>query len=218
MKGIVWVGLIIFLAGCQSQMSRQEFAVDSCIDKTDRQQNMQLALIEQLLDSQQYYSALAHLDELNSQDPRAIWLRAESLRKTGEWDQATQQYTRLTETCLAALGYQGIGKLRAANGDFQSAARALLDARNLAPTDASIRNDYGFALLAAGDLNNAVKEFQTAIELKRDHPVAGHNLILALLLQGDESAAMAAAGQYGISETEFNSIDARRRQYQTAGR
>src|SRR5690606_4731670 len=71
------------------------------------------------------------------------------------------------------------------------------------PTEHSIRNDYGYMLMLAGDNNAALHEFLTAVELVADYRQAAHNLLLLLYRNGDDQRAQAFAQQFGISAEEL---------------
>lgn len=177
-----------------------------CGDTGRREQGLHLELVRQLVSDGQHYSALAHLEDRNLDFPAARLLKAESLRKTGHLDQAHATYKGLTDTCFSALGHMGMGKIAAVRGDLKTARAELLTARQQAPTDANIRNDYGFILLVTGQYRAAQQEFMTAVQLNNDHAIALKNLMLSLILSGERDMAWRIAQQNDVDAQQFQSL------------
>jgi Flp pilus assembly protein TadD len=74
------------------------------------------------------------------------------------------------------------------------------------PTEHTIRNDYGYVLMQAGQNEPALHEFLTAVELAPDYRQAAHNLVLLLYKQGDMVKAEAFARQFGLVEDEMQQL------------
>ncbi len=194
----------MLLAGCSSAPAVAG-GHDGCRPKSG-QAGIQLELIQQLVADGQYYSALAHLEQQQLNSPSAQLLRAESLRKTGHLDQADAIYQQLSHSCYSALGHLGMGKIAAVRGDLKRARLQLGLAREKSPTDANIRNDFGFVLLVGGDYKGAQQEFMTAIQLNNAHNIAIKNLLLSLLLSGEQEMAWRLAQHNGIDLQAFRAL------------
>ncbi len=177
-----------------------------CNTELSQEQLVKLDLVERLLVDKQYYSALAHLERDTTGSPRALWLKAEAQRKTGELNDAYQNYRELSLTCMTAAGHAGMAKILATRGDVAQAHQHMLKARRLAPTDPNIRNDYGFILLAMKDFRAAQREFITALQLQPKHPVAIRNMVISLILDGDTRTAKRMASNNNIDDTEFHAL------------
>lgn len=217
MKLFSMLCMMVLISACSSQPQVARTPVDGgeqCYSESDKNRGVRLDLIRQLVGEAQYHSALAHLEREKFESEGAQFLRAESLRKTGQLDSALSAYRDLQRGCLSALGYLGSGKILAVQGKLNEALPQLKTARDMLPTDANIRNDYGFALLASGDFKGAQQEFVTAIQLENNHPTAIRNLILALILGGDTQTAWAVAEHHRIPVEEFQGMMNRSSQFQ----
>ena len=203
---LIVIGLV---AACSSTPRVSAVPVEqgeSCYQESDQNRNVRLDLIRQQVSEGQYLSAIAHLERERFDSAGAQFLMAESLRKSGQQEAALKQYNALKSSCLAALGYLGAGKVLAVTGKLDQGLAALKTARDLLPTDANIRNDYGFALLANADYSGARHEFMTAVELQPGHAVAIRNLVLALILDSDNQTAWAVANHHQISLDDFQNL------------
>lgn len=174
----------------------------------DDSARLRLSLVEDELQAGHPRAALAYLDGLPAgiaQQPRAIYLRAEAERSVAAYDRARRLYQSLTADCLSGAAYHGLG-LVAARNDLAEALINLQKARTLLPTDPRVRNDYGYALLLAGRLPEARVEFETVLELSARHPKAASNLVLALLIEDDEPAALRYARANGLSGEQMDRL------------
>ncbi|MBB3046733.1 Flp pilus assembly protein TadD [Litorivivens lipolytica] len=207
------------LSACSSQPKMTKVPVNSgqqCYEEKSREMSVRLDLIRQTVAEGQYYSAIAHLERERFTSDGARFLMAESLRKSGQPHKALEQYEELKSGCLHALGFLGAGKIHAITGNLQKALAELKVARDLLPTDANIRNDYGFALLANGQYPQAQQEFLTAIQLQNEHPIAIKNLVLALILDRDAKAAWAVAEHHKMTPESFQNLMVRAAQFRKA--
>lgn len=160
--------------------------------------NTKLGLIHQMLEAGKPHAALAYLDAAAIDAPQARLLRANALRQTGSSAQASALYQDLTGSCVSGYAYQGLGLIANRAGRQGEALRQLRAATQALPVDAAIRNDYGYALMQAGELQAAQHEFLTAIELGQNNRRAVNNLIVLLLRQGENDQALAFAEQFKV--------------------
>lgn len=188
----------VLLAGCNYAQVRgnKPIAAQShageCASLDDSAE-VQLGLVRQMLEQDRAYAGLAHLaalDQAVQSSPQARYLNAELLRHTGRTAEAERHYRELLGGCLEGYGHHGLGLL-SAHLDMTRAVDELREAARLLPTDARVRNDYGYALLSMRDGAGARREFLTAIELGDYKQRASLNLLLLMLYEGDEQGAEA---------------------------
>lgn len=187
-----------------AQASRNEIA--TCDDMSSEDAT-KLGLIRQMLGEGRPHAAIAHLDAARISNPQADLLRADGLRQTGREIQAEAIYKRLQGSCVNGYAYQGLGLIASKAGDTQEAIRHLRTASEALPTEYTIRNDYGYALMMAGESQLAVHEFLTAIELADGYRQPAHNLILLLYRNGDIGKAQAFASQLGIGAEDLGKLE-----------
>lgn len=165
-----------------------------------------LGFIQQMLTEGKPHAALAHLEATRLKTPPAEILRANALRQTGRTQQAKDIYESLTNSCMSGFAYRGLGLVASVNGNTQDAIKYLEAARNILPTEHTIRNDLGFVLMEHGHYELALHEFLTALELVTDYRQAANNLILLLYKQGETTRAEAFAKQFGIVTEEMQKL------------
>lgn len=165
-----------------------------------------LGLIKQMLATGKPHAALAYLDDMEITVPQARLLRAEALGKSGRDVPAKQLYQTLLNSCMAGGAYQGLGQLEFKSGNYRAAVDYLAKASTALSIDAMVRNDYGYALLMAGEEEAAMHEFLTAIELAPANSLAARNLLLLLAKQGNRDQAEKLALQFEISPQELETI------------
>lgn len=148
-------------------------------------------LIRTMLDEGQYYAALAHVQQRQRSGggdrTELRFLEAEARRALGQVQAADALYRGLLKTRFASRSYHGLGLLHASR-DLIAAIGYLQEAARLAPTDAEVRNDLGYALLQARRDDAAMLELATAVELAPESAKARNNLMLLLIVRGDEAA------------------------------
>lgn len=169
-----------------------------CEDKVSAIEGTRLTAIEQLLDDDKPYAALAQLDGNAAPGLRARYLRAESLRRVGQFDAAQMAYQSLLGTCLKGQAHHGWGLMAARQGQLQTALTHLRQARTALPTDARVRNDLGYALLLANELPDARTEFLTALDLQPGDARAARNLVVLAFRQGQDAQAEKLARRFGL--------------------
>lgn len=159
-----------------------------------------LDLIESMIAQEQYFAALAHLEDLERRGalgPQGIYQKAEALRKMGRITEARSAYQELLATDLYGQGQHGLG-LIAASVDPAAATVYLKQAVEARPTDPIYRNDLGYAYLLMGRMDLAHTEFTTAMQLAPGDKRSSNNLVLTLLIEGREREAAAVAARSGI--------------------
>ena len=177
------------------------------IPETEDPVGMQLALAESLMREGTCFAALAHLDALAksiTRTPRAVWLRAECLRRTDRPAAAAELYRSLLGTDRGGQAHRGLGLIAARSGRLDLALEHLAQARDLLPADRRVRNDLGYALLLSGRVDEARVELSTAVEL--EEPSALLNLLLLLYSAEDVRAAEELLDAHAFDESVTRSI------------
>jgi Flp pilus assembly protein TadD len=163
---------------------------------------MYLGLIDKMQSQGLYFASLAHIDAYEKQygaSPDTILLRADALRMTDQPAAAASAYGQLLKTPLAARGHRGLGLIAGSAGDFAQARQELQQAVQLAPTDAAMLSDLGYARLRAGDVNGARVPLMQAAELDQSSPKIVANVVLYLLANGDQTQALAVMNQQKLA-------------------
>lgn len=157
-------------------------------------------LIRNMLAQEQYYAALAHIQEqrrLIGNTPDLRYLEGETRRKLGQTTEAEALYRGLLRSDMAAQAYHGLGLLYAER-DLNQSITFLREAAQRRPTDAQVRNDLGYALMSTGRYHEALPELATAVELDPAGK-ARNNLIVLLVLSGDEAGVTRMARDAGVN-------------------
>jgi Flp pilus assembly protein TadD len=171
----------------------------ACKDDISPADNVVLTSIAQATREDKAYAALAQLDALQLQTPRAQLLRADALRKVDRSNEARNLYLSLLESCVRGQAHHGMGLLLASLHDDTNSLKHLQMARVLMPTEAQVRNDLGYALLLRRELVGARYEFMTAIELAPEFAKPKHNLYMTATLLNDEALQQSIARQGGFN-------------------
>lgn len=190
------VALLLLCSACASPQSNREDAAALSVDR-----EVYADLIRSMLDEGQYYAALAHVQQRQRSgggDAELLrYFEAEARRGLKQVPEAHALYAGLLKSKLAPQAYHGLGLLHAGT-DIRRAVAYLQEAATRAPTDAEIRNDLGYALMRAGAYDAAMAELATAAELKPDSDKARNNLLLLLLVRGDEAGVQKFAQEAAI--------------------
>ena len=192
-----------------TQAPADKFAACETLPPTE---GTKLGIIRQMLGSGKPHAAIAHLDAARIKSPQSDLLRADSLRQTGRDGEAAELYRKLLTTCAAGNAHQGLGLIASQTGNVREAIIQLGEASEALPIDPNIRNDYGYALLMAGEHEGALHEFLTAIELAPGHRQAAHNLLLLLFRTGETAKAANFAEQFGIGTAEIDRLKTQAKQ------
>ncbi|HKY90198.1 MAG TPA: tetratricopeptide repeat protein [Nevskiaceae bacterium] len=215
----------LLLAGCaadsQNRVTRQVEGEIAMGDPRAQQKVVHTDLIRNMLDQQQYYAAIAHIQAQQRErgdkpDPELQLLEATARRNLGQTAQAQDLYRQLLKSPFVAEAYHGLG-LISARADLNTSVWQLRQAVQRKPTDAQMRNDLGYALMMAGRYNEALPELATAVELEAGSgsDKARNNLVLLMLVTGDEAAVQRLVQQSGMTDATLAGL---RRQAQSLAR
>lgn len=188
--------------GVGPQAERQALQQQANRDPAPDTPGMYLGLIDRMQSQGLYFASLAHIDAYEKQygaTPDSILLRADALRMTGQPEASASAYRQLLPTPLAARAHRGLGLIAGAQGDFGLAASELQQAAQLAPTDATVLSDLGYARLRAGDVAGARVPLMKAAELDSANPKIVSNIALFLLANGQAADAQALMKQQKLT-------------------
>jgi len=188
---------VALLGACAGTGGRDNVlvAADEATDKA-----MHLDLIRKMLDQQQYYAALAHIEQqqrATGNNDQLRYLEAEARRQLGQTTAAESLYRGLLQGRLAGKAYHGLGLLYASR-NLATSVQYLGEAARRNPTDAKIRNDYGYALLRASRYREALPELSTAVELDPASERPRNNLLLLLMVMRDETRVQQVINEAGV--------------------
>ncbi len=178
----------------------------------DQKPDVYLQLIAGMQERGLYYASLAHLDAFDarwSDRPDAMLLRANALRETGQAEAARALYGKLLRGPLAAHAHHGLGLIAMRGGNIEEGSAALNRAAALAPTDANILGDQGYAYLMLGKLDEARFALFKAAELDDGNKRIGANLALLMALSGKAEQAQEIMQRYDLSPRVREEILAR---------
>lgn len=173
-------------------------------------QQVKLELIRGMLEKKQYYAALAYIEEQKRDGNRdggdeLVLLEADARRHLAQSSQAEALYRRLLGTSYEGQAYHGLGLLFV-DTDIDAAVQNLQRASQRLPTDVDIRGDLGYALMEAGRYTEAMPELSTAAELAPSQLKSRNNLIILMLLIGNEPAATKLAQQSAATLETMNHL------------
>lgn len=189
MKNLIGMLLIVVtVSGCATSGMPATQALRAPRGDAETDRVLYADLIRGMIEQQNFYAALAHIQEqqrLQGSTPELRYLEAETRRRLGQLDAAETLYSGLLRSSLAGAAYHGLGLLYA-DRDARRSIGYLQEAARRQPTHAQTRNDLGYALAVAGDHPAALVELATAVELDPASDKARNNLALLLMLSGDE--------------------------------
>jgi len=164
-------------------------------------------LIQTMLTQRQYYAALAHIEQMardRGASAELRYLEAEVRRKLGQTREAEALYQSLLRNAeYSGQAYHGLGLAAASKNNLRAAVQHLRTAAGRRPTDAEIRNDLGYALMLAGRYQEALPEIATAVELDAQDGRGRNNLLMLLMLKGDEAGVKRVAAESDVSPAEL---------------
>lgn len=212
MKKGWWLLVVLMMAGCSSQPASVEKSVTEvsegvCGDTLPKQHRMRITLAKQAFQRGEYFSALATLDQVDGDWITKKTLQASAYRKTEQWDKAESLYIQLMSSCIRGNAEHGLGLIAAYKGDLEDARSWLEQAVGTEPTNANIRNDYGFILLSLGRKALARNELITALELNPNHETAAKNLWLLLSVSGETNAAFSLQQRFSWNSSQMDKLN-----------
>lgn len=193
----------LLLAACATTQNKHPDPPPDALDNAAphlKSEEIHADLIQQMLDQGQYYAALAHIEDQkrNGGNDQLNLLEADARRHLGQQAQAEMLYRGLLGSPYSAQAYHGLGMLYV-DTDLDGAIRNLHRAVERAPTNVDFRNDLGYALMTAGRYTEAMPELSTAAELAPSQARGRKNLIVLMLLVGNEGAAQRLAQESAVT-------------------
>lgn len=170
--------------------------------------NTRLATIEQMVAEGKVYAAIAELDGLALNVPKARLIRANALRHTEMSEKALPIFSSLLDTCYAGQAHHGLGLALMREGRRDAGLAHLKTAREALPTQPDIRNDYGYALFLMGQLDEAQYELLTALDLDAKNSRAIRNAVRLLFKRGASERAIAFGQKFGLDQTTMDKLRA----------
>lgn len=223
---------LLVLAGCgsmaASDMSRR---TDADIEMARQRQGEEKAeisspatyqaLIRKMQEQGLYYASLAHIDAYEQRYgrvPEMQLLRADALRETDQAAGAEAAY-RAVIAATSAMGagtqgamlnagaWRGLGITAGRRGNFADAARFLQVAAQANPTDASTVSDYGYALMRAGEVEQARVPLMQAQQMAGSSAKIAGNLVIWLTVNDRKQEAASLAAHAQLSAAARKAID-----------
>lgn len=218
--------LAAFLSGCGSMaVSDISRRTDADIEMARQRQGEEkaeitspatyLALIRKMQEQGLYYASLAHIDAYQQRygrSPDVMLLRADALRETDQLAAADAEYRAVVGATsamgagtqgafLSAGAWRGLGITAGRQGNFVEAERRLQVAAQINPTDASTASDLGYALMRAGEVEQARVPLMQAQQMAAASPKMAGNLVIWLTVNDrkDDAASLAAHAQLSAS-------------------
>lgn len=201
---------LLLQVGCSSSGFVREVERDTRMgDEREGEQAVYRDLIARLLQQEKHYAALAHIEEYKRDGggtPQLMLYEARALYGLELDGQAKALFLQLRDTRLNGEAQHGLGLLAARDGDLDRAIDYFIRAVRARPTNVAMRNDLGFALLRAGRFSDARLQLATALELEPENERARSNLIMLMMINGDQQGVRELAASTGIEESELNRL------------
>ena len=182
------------------------------IAATDAEKNRKLEQVQTLIGQNNAQAALALLDAHDRQwgaNYRSIQLRADSLRKTSQLDQAELLYKSLLdapERTTQGSAWYGLGKVAIERGDLKTATTHMEKAIELDPVNTKAYSDLGLVYLLGGQKEPAHNNLMKANDLANGDPQIMLNLALWGLVFDDFNMAMEIADNLQWSDKARNQL------------
>ncbi|WP_334118648.1 tetratricopeptide repeat protein [Limnobacter sp.] len=181
--------------------------------RAEREKNLHLKLVQTMIEQDNAYAALAHLDAYDQKwgsDRQSKQLRADSLRKTSQLDQAELVYKSLLggsqEQIKSGPVWYGLGKVAIERGDLKSAATRLEKSIQVDPLNINAYSDLGLVYLLEGQKEPAYNTLMKANQLASGDPKIMANLALWGLVFDDFNMAMDIADRLQWSDNTRNQV------------
>ncbi|PKQ04139.1 MAG: hypothetical protein CVT73_14125 [Alphaproteobacteria bacterium HGW-Alphaproteobacteria-12] len=199
MKPLIAASLCLALTACTgygfdpvSSVSPRASEVQTLDDASTSK--LYLNIVNGLIEQGRHRAALAYLDEYavnEKKTPQFQQLRGEALLGTAQYDEAAAAFAALERTGLAPDGFNGLGRVAAARGDWPAAVDYFQQAVALRPSSAEFLNNLGYAQLSVGGggIERAEFNLRQARELDPASGSIRNNLVIALLMAGKDGEA-----------------------------
>jgi Flp pilus assembly protein TadD len=201
------------LGACSSQpqypVTSMAAAPEDAVQKQPDQQPIYVELIQKMVDTGQYYAALAYLDQYDRRWPathQTQFLRATAYRNTGRLPQAATIYAELTHTGLKAKAYEGLGLVKAAQGHMPQALSDFKAAVEYDPTDVNALNNLGYSALALRDYPLAEETLFKAGQLAPQDKKIWSNIAVLMALTNQQFKAETIMARFQLSWPERKAI------------
>ncbi|KPP97805.1 tetratricopeptide repeat protein [Marinobacter sp. HL-58] len=210
MVGLVTTGCSTMESSEQSEQSEDDqrplkdpiYSV-GCSTTLQPEHRVELDLIDSLMEGGEYYAALAQLESL-SFETQHHWLRwAQLLAQVDQVKDSEEAFETIADKCESHEAYHGLGVVYVKQDKIQDALDALKTAKDMSPAVPDIRNDYGYALMIAGEYGRAAFELRTAYELAEGKGAVKQNMVAAYYLNGGDAALNKLKGTLGLSERDL---------------
>lgn len=186
------------------EAERTESSKETARDKqerAEREKSVHLKLVEQMLEQDNAFAALAHLDAYDQKwgvSRRSKQLRGDSLRKTNQLDKAESVYQSLlsgTPTTKTGAVWYGLGKVSIEKGDLRTASARLEKSIQIDPLNTDAYSDLGLVYLLEGQKDPAYNSLMKASQLSGGDNRTLANLALWGLVFDDFNMSMKIADQ-----------------------
>ena len=180
--------------------------------RAEREKNLHLKLVQSMIEQDNSYAALAHLDAYDQKwgsDRQSKQLRADSLRKTSQLDQAELVYKSLLsgqDQMKSGPVWYGLGKVAIERGDLRSAATRLEKSVQADPLNIKAYSDLGLVYLLEGQKEPAYNTLMKANQLTNGDSNIMANLALWGLVYDDFNMAMDIADRLQWSDSTRNQV------------
>lgn len=181
-------------------------------DSAEREKNLHLKLVQTMIEQNNAFAALAHLDAYDQKwgaDRPSKQLRADSLRKTSQLDQAEAVYKSLLngqEQQNNSPVWYGLGKVAIERSDLKTAAIRLEKSVQVDPLNIDAYADLGLVYLLEGQKEPSYNTLMKASQLTNGEPKVMANLALWGLVYDDFNMAMDIADRLQWSDKTRNQV------------
>ncbi|MCO5399657.1 hypothetical protein [Ralstonia soli] len=226
------VAALSVLTGCGSMagsdMSRRAEADIEMARQRQTEEKAEIAspatyvsLIRKMQEQGLYYASLAHIDAYEQRygrAPEVLLMRADALRETDQPAAAEAGYRAViaatstmgagTQGALLNAGaWRGLGINAGRQGNFAEASRCLHVAAQGNPTDANTASDLGYALMRAGEVEQARVPLMQAQQMAAASPKIAGNLAIWLAVNDRKADADSLAAQAQLSASARKAVD-----------
>ncbi|HEX4878681.1 MAG TPA: hypothetical protein VFV39_02460 [Limnobacter sp.] len=180
--------------------------------RAERERTIHLKLVQTMLQQDNAYAALAHLDAYDQKwgaNRESRQLRADGLRKTSQLDQAELIYKSLlsgSEPNKLGPVWYGLGKVAIERGDLKTAGVRLEKSVQADPLNTTAHADLGLVYLLEGKKEPSYNTLMKANQLSNNDPNILANLALWGLVFDDFNMAMDIADRLQWTEGTRNRV------------